>query len=91
MINESVNEVSVLFGVGEEYPGEIVTKLSFTTGEAIFCSSCRNAYSDCVKRVEKTSEDTFVWISIIDSEGNSLFEIEDQLIEWLEEEVESAQ
>ena len=89
MVNESVTEVRVSFGIGEEYPGEIVQEFSFMTGEAVFCTSCRHTYAVCLERVEQTLEDAFVWISIIDSEGNSLFELEDRLTEWLDEGNES--
>ena len=74
----------VVVGIGEEYPGEARHELVFDNVRSCFCDLTRRAYETCQVAVTAESDEVFTWVSVIDGEGHHLFEIEDELIEWLD-------
>ena len=82
----STVKLRVVVGVGEEYPGEARQELLFDDVGSCFCDLTRRAYEACQIAVTAESDEVFTWVSVIDGEGDHLFEIEDELTEWLDRE-----
>ena len=76
---------TVKFGVGEEYPGEVCKEKSVGSEEACFTDEMRKLFQAAQASISDEDEDSFVWISVVDASGDSLFEIEDKLTEWLDD------
>ena len=84
-MNESNTEVyEVKVGIGEEYPGHTYKIFKFNTKRACFCNAIKNVYDECVEHLKIVSENNFIWISVQDQKGEQHFDLEDELIEWLD-------
>ena len=71
--------------MGEEYPGEAQKTKSVESEGACFTDEMRKLFQEAQASISDEDEDSLVWISVVDVSGDSLFEIEDKLTEWLDD------
>ena len=84
MEEKALSHIKIIFGVGNEYPGEKVGDFSANNEEACFVDAVRALYAQCQERADAFEEDVFPIMSVVSSDGESLFELEDRLTEWLD-------
>jgi hypothetical protein len=77
--------ITVKFGVGEEYPGKALKSQTLQSEDECFTEEVRQHFKESQASISKDDDDSFVWVSVTDSSGNSLFELEDKLTEWLDD------
>ena len=71
--------------MGLEYPGKTFKIKSLQSEDECFTNSIREMFQESQSSISDTEEDIFVWVSVTDGSGESLFELEDRLTEWLDD------
>ena len=74
----------VKFGVGEEYPGKEFNSKVLKSEDECFTAEIKKLFDQSQSSIAVEDEDHFVWVSVTNSSGESLFELEDKLTEWLD-------
>ena len=78
--------IIVKFGIGQEYPGKTFKSKHLASKDACFTNEMKALFQDSQASISNSEDDNFVWVSVTDGNGESLFELEDRLLEWLEDE-----
>lgn len=77
--------LTVKFGVGEEYPGKAFKSQTLQSEDECFTEEIKQLFKEIQASISEDDDDSFVWVSVTDPSGDSLFELEDKLTEWLDD------
>ena len=75
---------SVQFGIGEDFPGVCIAKIECMSREEVFSQKVLKVFKQCNEKLQDHSEDDFVWVVVLNAQEEHNFELEDELLEWLE-------
>ena len=76
--------LDVEFGIGEAHPGSPHSSRKVSTERECFTPQIRRLFTEAQAIASSGTDAQFVWLTIKNSDGESLFEVESQLMEWLD-------